>query len=126
MFHSRRLKNKINNVHKKAQRIVYSSYKSTLQELLDKDTSFSAHHRNIQILTIEKYKYICKFLPAVMGDVFKITRTLPYNLRTHNEFSSRVPKTVKHGTEMLSFLDPKESLGFSPMENKRMFLFGSF
>ena len=45
MFHSRRLNNKINNVHKKALRIVYSDYKSTFQELLDKDASFSVHHR---------------------------------------------------------------------------------
>ena len=40
MFHSRRLINKISNVHEKALRIVYSDYKSTFQELLDKDASF--------------------------------------------------------------------------------------
>ena len=28
---------------------------------------------------------------------------LPYNLRTHNEFSSRVPKTFKHGAETIFF-----------------------
>ena len=53
------------------------------------------------------YKHIHWLSPAIMGDVFKINRTLPYNLRTHNEFSSRVPKTVKYGTETISFLDPK-------------------
>ena len=35
IFHSRRLDNKINNVHEKALRIVYSDYKSTFQELLE-------------------------------------------------------------------------------------------
>ena len=35
MFHSRHLNNKINNVHEKALRIVYSDDKSTFQELLD-------------------------------------------------------------------------------------------
>ena len=47
MFHSRQLDNKINNAHKKALTIVYSDYKSTFQELLDKD-SFSVHHRNMK------------------------------------------------------------------------------
>ena len=37
MFHSRRPNNKINNVHKKSLKIVYSDYKSTFKELLDKD-----------------------------------------------------------------------------------------
>ena len=48
MFHCRRLNNKINNVHKKALRIVYSENKSTLQEFRDTDASFSVRHRNIQ------------------------------------------------------------------------------
>ena len=82
MFHSRRLNNKINNLHEKVLRIVYSHYKSTFQELLDKGTSFSVHHRDIQTLAIEMYKHIHGLSPAVMGEVFKINRTLPYILRT--------------------------------------------
>ena len=73
----------------------------------DKDASFSVHHRNIQTLAIEIYKHIHRLSPAIMGEVFKINRTLPDNLRIHNEFSSRVPKTVKYGTETISFLAPK-------------------
>ena len=107
MFHSRRLDNKINNVHEKALRTVYSDYKSTFQELLDKDASFSMHHRNIQTLAIEIYKHIHGLSPAITREVFKINRTLPYNLRTPNDFSSKVPKTVKYGTETISFLAPK-------------------
>ena len=104
MFHSRRLNNKINNVHEKALGIVYSDYKSTFQELLDKDASFSVHHRNIQTLVIEIYKHIHGLSPAIKGEDFKINRTLLYNL---NDFSSKVPETVKYGTETLSFLAPK-------------------
>ena len=107
MFHSRRLNNKINNVYEKALRIFYSDFKSTFQELLDKDTSFSVHHRNIQILAIEIYKHVHGLSPAIIGEVFKINRTLPYNLRTQNKFSIRVPKTVKYGTDTISFLAPK-------------------
>ena len=107
MFHSWRLNNKINTVHEKALRIIFSDYKWTFQELLDKDAPFSVHHRNIQTLAIEIYEHIHKLSPAIMGEVFKINRSLPYNLRTSNEFSSRVPKTVKYGTEIISFLAPK-------------------
>ena len=103
MFHSGRRNNKINNVHEKALIIVYSDYKSTFQELLDKGASFSVHYRNIQTLPIEKCKDIPGLSPAIMGDVFKINRTLPYNL----DFSSRVRKRIKYGRETISFLAPK-------------------
>ena len=53
------------------------------------------------------HKHIHGLLPAIMGEIFKISRNLPYNLRTHNEFSRRVPKRVKYGTETISVLAPK-------------------
>ena len=39
-----------------------------------------------------------------MGKDFKIRRTLTYNIRTLNEFSRGVSKTLKYGTETISFL----------------------
>ena len=48
MFHSRTLNNKINILHEKALRIVYSDFKADFDELVEKDGSFSLHHRNIQ------------------------------------------------------------------------------
>ena len=49
----------------------YSDYKSTFQELLDTEASFSVHHRNIQTLATEIYKHIPGFSPAIMVNVFK-------------------------------------------------------
>ena len=83
-----------------------SDYKSSFNTLLAKNGSCSIHHRNIQSLAIE----ICKFLhglsPAIMGDIIKLNRPPTYNLRTHQELYSRNPKTVRYGTETISFLAP--------------------
>ena len=88
MFHSIRQNNKINDLYKKALRIVYSDYETTFQELLNKDASFSMPHRNIQTSAMEIDKPILGLLPGIMGKVFKTNRTLLCNLRTHNMFSS--------------------------------------
>ena len=53
MFHSRTLNNKITRLHERTLRTVYSDYKSSFCELLEKDKSFSIHHKNIQSLDIE-------------------------------------------------------------------------
>ena len=37
---------------------LYSDYKSSFNTLLDKDGPFAVHHRNIQSLAIEIYKFL--------------------------------------------------------------------
>ena len=72
IFHSIRQNNKINDLHEKALRIVYSDYKTTFQELLDKDASFSVPHRNMQALAIEIYRHILGLSPAIRGTFSKL------------------------------------------------------
>ena len=68
MLHSRPLNNKINRIHERALRIVYSVYNSSLNDkLLDKDGSFTIHHRNVQSLAIEIYKYLHGLSPAILS-----------------------------------------------------------
>ena len=56
MFHSRKLKNRINNIHERALRLVYKDYISSFDDLLAKDNSFKIYQRNLQKLAIEFYK----------------------------------------------------------------------
>ena len=90
MLHSRTLNNEINRLHERALRILYSDYKASFYTLLD--GSFSIHHRNIQSLAIETYKFLHGLSPAIMGDIIKSNRPPTYNLRTGQELYSRNPK----------------------------------
>ena len=47
------LNHKINRLHERCLRIIYSDKKSSFDELLDNDESVSIHHQNIQKLGIE-------------------------------------------------------------------------
>ena len=58
MLHSRTLNNKINRIHERALRTVYSNYNSSFNEIVDdKDGFFTIHQINVQSLAIDTYKY---------------------------------------------------------------------
>ena len=85
MLYSRTLNNKINHIHERALRTVYSDYNSSLNKLLDKDGSLTIHQRNVQSLAIEIYKYVHGLSLAILSEVFKVNETIPYDLRMRNE-----------------------------------------
>ena len=98
MFHSKTLNNNINRLHERALRIVYFDYKSPFCELIEKDKSFSIHHKNIEGLAIEIY---------IMNNIFKVNQTTPYDLRKRNVFRRRNPNSVKDSIESISYIVPK-------------------
>ena len=57
MCHSRGLNNKINNIHKRALRIVYQDKKSHLQDLLQTEKSVSIHMKNLNIYIQKSIKW---------------------------------------------------------------------
>ena len=107
MFHSRTINNKINRLHERALRIIFSDFKSTFEGLLRKGNFFSIHERNIQSLAIE----ICKFLnglsPSYLNKIFHKSISNSYDLRNHKELYFRNPKTVRYRTETVSYMAPK-------------------
>ena len=70
MFCSRELNDKINSVHKRALRQVYSDFTSSFKELLEKDNSVTVHQRNIQLVAIEMFKATKKLCPKIVQDLF--------------------------------------------------------
>ena len=107
MLHLRTMNNKINRLHERSLRIVYSDQSSTFEELLERDKTFSIHHKNIQSLAIEIYKFVNGLSPEIMNSVFNLKENNRYSLRNVYELYSRNPRTVKYGTETISYLAPK-------------------
>ena len=71
MFCTKEQNNKINNVHKRALRQVYSDFNSTFAELLDKDNAVTVHQRNIQLVAIEMFKATKELGPKIVRDLFE-------------------------------------------------------
>ena len=103
MFHSRTTNNKTNRLYERALRIVYSDFKSSFEGLLMKDNSFSIHERNIQSLAIEIYKFLNGLSPSFLNIVFHKNISNSYDLRHNKELYPRNPKTVRYGTETVSY-----------------------
>ena len=107
MCHSRGLNNKINNIHKRALRIVYQDKKSNLQDLLQKDNSVSIHMKNLQYLATEIYKVKNCLSPEIMKEVFIFQENENYNLRSGTHLMNRNIHTVHFGTDTITNLGPK-------------------
>ena len=60
MLCSRNSNKKVNRLHERALRLVYDDYSSSFQTLLERDSSFTIHHQNIQSMLIEVYKSLNK------------------------------------------------------------------
>ena len=106
MFHNTRYVNKINGLHEQIFRIAYKDYISSFAQHLSKDKSFTVHHKNVQKLAIEMYKVKNELCPKIMLDLFKEV-THPYNLRNGLICGSYKIKTVRYGTETITYLGPK-------------------
>ena len=85
MFHSRSIKNKINHLHERVLRILYSDFKSYFENLLEKDGTVSVHVKNLQILATEMFKISKNFSVPLMSELFheKINQ---YDLGNSYEF----------------------------------------
>ena len=87
MCHSHANNGKINRLHERCLRVIYSDKQSSFETLLGKDGSVSVHNQNLQILATE----MCK----IKNDLAPLIVTI-----------SPI-RTVYHGSESITFLGPK-------------------
>ena len=110
----RGVNNNINHLHERALRIIYKDNISTFEELLEKDGSYSIHHKNIQSLSIELFKIKKNLSNNIIYDIFQ-TRDIRYNLRSQTDFGKKCVNTNRFGLNSLKFFAAK-ILDIVPLE----------
>ena len=76
MCHGRTINNKINRLHERCLRIVYSDKTSSFKKLLKKDGSVTIHTRNLQTLATEMFKVYKNLSPAIIADLFHFDKII--------------------------------------------------
>ena len=100
MFHSHHTNNKVNRLHERALRTVYSDYESSFEQLLINDKSFSIHHQNIDKLMIEIYKVFNNITDNIYSNIF-IRTSHNFNLRSQPDLLIPSVKSVLKGKNSL-------------------------
>ena len=103
MFCSRQAHNRMNHVHEKGLRMVYQDYASSFKELLVKDGSVCIHHRNIQLVAVEMYKFKNNLSHEILNDLFRLN---PNPVRAGRDFYRPNVNTVFMGEGSLRYLGP--------------------
>ena len=80
---------------------------SSFTDLLEIDNSVSVHHRNIQVLVTELFKFVNILSLKLVSDCFKPIDMTVYNSRNRSTLYSRTIRIVLYGTESFSHLEPK-------------------
>ena len=104
MFHSRALEQKINRLHERCLRIVYSDRTSTFEDLLELDKSSTFHQRAIQFLAIELFK--AKLSESNDEKIFNKNKS-KIKTRKRNSFRTREVESELNGKSSLAYLGPK-------------------
>ena len=105
MFSSIKLNNLINRIHERFIRIVIGENESNFENLLEKNKEIAIHQRNLQVLMTELFKIINGYVPPIMDNFF-IFRENTHNLRNFQIILNENKKTVRYGSETISYRTP--------------------
>ena len=85
MFSLKEIYKRINKIHERPLRLILNGYESWFNSLLSTLNEKTIHHRSINVLLTEVYKYLNDLSPVSMNEVFYL-RQNHYNLRSFNVF----------------------------------------
>ena len=94
--------NLINKIHERALRLTSEINDIPFNELLSINSEVSIHDKNIQTLLKEVYKNLNELSPPIMLDLFTIRDNI-YNLRNFRELYCEKKKTIRYGTETVTY-----------------------
>ena len=98
---------KVNRLYERCLHLIYNDKKSSFQQLLEGDSSVSAHDRNRRALANEMYKIYHGISPTIMNEIFTLRHQNQYNLRNWTYFDAPKVRTVNHGSESVRYLGSK-------------------
>ena len=101
MFCGRTANNRINQLHKRALRVLHNNYTATFEDLLEKSEEVTVHCSNLQKLMIEIYECTNYTGPAVFTEFFT-SKEISYDLRIKSLLQIPEVKT-SYGQSSLSF-----------------------
>ena len=102
MFCGKTTNNRINQLHKRALRVLQNDYTATFEDLLEKSEEVTVHCSNLQKLMIEIYECTNYIGPSVLTEFFT-TKEISYDLRIKNLPQIPKVKTSSYGQSSLLF-----------------------
>ena len=124
-FNRSKNNNKIKHLHEQSLRLICSDKKSSYENLLEKDKVACIHHKNNEVLAIEMFQVKHKLCPEIADDIFMERTNSQYHLRNCLDFITPQVHSAFHGTESISYLEPK-IWGIAPKESKQKKSLNSF
>ena len=89
-----------------ALRLIHNDHVSSFQNILEITKEKTIHQNNLESLAKEIYKFLNGLSPPIMNDAFMI-RNNKYNLRNFQCLYSTNKRTVKYGTETVTYRGPQ-------------------
>ena len=80
------LSSKINKLHERRLRLIYTDKTSTLQEFFDKDSPVTIHMKNVESLATELYEEANNISTEIIKEVFNFRGEIGYGLKQQNIF----------------------------------------
>ena len=102
MFSNKIPNNKLNNVQKRALKILTDKHKLTHDELLKETGCVKIHTRNLQLLMTEVYRTTKRINPPFMWDLLK-HKQVNYNFRVQNLLQLPTTNTKTHGVRSFTY-----------------------